>query len=211
MAMRDVILIPGGGVREGGEVPPWVKNRLNRVLEIQSGEIIITLSGGTVHRPPPLDQGGFPIFESVAGAGYLIKKGIKPDRVFVEINSYDTIGNAFFSRVIHVEPAKFRNLLIVTSEFHMPRTESIFRWVYGLDVPPGEFNLNFESVSDEDIPEKVLLARKEREKESLARFEKNRQKIFSLKQLHHWLFTEHAAYSMSRAPDRQEGDIIESY
>ena len=132
-------------------------------------------------------------------------------RIFTEINSYDTIGNAYFSRVIHVEPAGFRSLLIVTSTFHMPRTESIFRWVFNLDVTPGKFILKFESVSDEDIPLEVLQVRREKEKKSLDLFEINRKGIHSLKQLHHWLYTDHAAYALSQNPEKEEGQILNLY
>jgi hypothetical protein len=64
----DAILIPGGGVREGGLLPSWVRCRLDRALELHRGEFVIALSAGTPHRPPPLDDNGFPIFESVAAA-----------------------------------------------------------------------------------------------------------------------------------------------
>jgi len=211
MSKYNAILIPGGGVREGGDLPYWVKKRLDRVLEIHKQETIITLSGGTVHRPPPVDENGFPIFESVAGAKYLIKMGIEPDRIFTEINSYDTIGNAYFSRVIHVDPGNFRSLLIITSEFHMPRTESIFRWVFGLDISPGKIELDFESVPDDGIPRDILLARKRREKKSLAQFRKTKKKIRSLKQLHQWLYTDHAAYALSLDPQKESGKTVNSY
>jgi hypothetical protein len=93
----------------------------------------------------------------------------------------------------------------------MPRTESIFHWVYGLDVSPGKFQLEFESVSDEDIPQGILQVRQEREKKSLESFEKNREKIDSIKKLHQWLYTEHAAYALSRNPEKEKGQILNSY
>src|SRR5574341_227154 len=108
----DAILIPGGGVREGGDLPLWTKRRLDRAIETQRGEFIITLSAGTLHRPPPSDADGFPIFESIAAAAYLVRRGIEPRRILAETCSYDTIGNAFFSRVVHVDPLGLRKLLI---------------------------------------------------------------------------------------------------
>ena len=34
----------------------------------------------------------------------------------------DTIGNAYFLRATHTDPAGWRNLVVITNEFHMPRT-----------------------------------------------------------------------------------------
>ena len=61
----DAVIVPGGGVRAGGELPPWVKIRFDRAIE-RSGEApIVCLSAGTGHRPNPLDQTGRAIFEAV--------------------------------------------------------------------------------------------------------------------------------------------------
>lgn len=190
----DAILIPGGGVREAGELPVWVQRRLDRAVELYSGQYLITLSAGTVHRPPPLDRDGFPIPESIAAGKYLIEHGIPPHRVLPEACSYDTIGNAYFSRVVHTEPQGLRRLLIVTSSFHMPRTEAIFRWVYGL--PPNHYDLEFERVPDEGIELEDLSARKEREAQSLEKLNALIPRISTVSQLHQWLFTEHQAYAV---------------
>jgi hypothetical protein len=62
--------------------------------------------------------------------------------------SYDPIGNAYFSLVIHVPPRRFERLLVVTSEFHIRRTDTLFRWIYGL---AGSFLLHFEATSNDGI------------------------------------------------------------
>ncbi len=211
MSGFDVILVPGGGVRKGGEIPPWTKARLDRAVQISKKEPIVTLSAGTVHRPPPLDERGFPVFESIAASQYLMKKGIEPNRILTETCSYDTIGNAYFSRAIHVEPGQFKKICIITSDFHMPRTEAIFRWVYGLDDPGNSYQLIFESVPDTGIPDKALEARVEKERKSLIQFEDTRNRIHSLQQLHDWMYSEHAAYSVYRQPGRETGEIINTY
>ena len=211
MSEFDAILVPGGGVRDGGVVPPWTEARLNLAMKICKDEPIITLSAGTVYRPPVLDRNGFPIFESVAAARYLMEKGVKPERIFTETCSYDTIGNAYFSRVIHVEPGKFRKLLVITSEFHLPRTEQIFLWVYSLDHSSGFYQISFRSAPDIGIPADALKARKKKEKESLMQFLKTRETIGNLKQLHQWLHTGHAAYAVSRKPGTEAGEILDTY
>jgi hypothetical protein len=211
MANYEAIIVAGGGVRAGGELPAYVRRRLDRAIEVQGDAMLITASAGTVHRPPPLDADGFPIFESVAAGRYLIARGVDPHTILPETCSYDTIGNAYFARTIHVEPRGFRRLLVITSAFHMPRTEAIFRWVFGLDAPPGGYELDFESVSDEDIPSDVLADRIERERASLDRLPATIARIGSMRALNEWLYTEHAAYAVGLSPDRATGGVVDTY
>ena len=157
--MYDAVLIPGGGVREDGILPPWVMPRFDRALELAADACFIPLSAGTTHRPRPLDARGFPITEARAGAAYLMGRGVDPANILMEEASLDTIGNAWFSRTIHVIPRGFERLLVVTSAFHMPRTEAVFRWVYELDAPGPRCTLAFEQTPDAGIDSDEGIAR----------------------------------------------------
>lgn len=211
MPEYDAILILGGGVRDGGVLPPWVQQRFDHALARQTGEPLIALSAGTVHRPPPLDVAGYPIFESVAGAAYLMQRGIPPAQILTETSSYDTIGNAYFSRVIHIAPRGFRRLLVITSAFHMPRSECIFSWVYALDAAPETYHLEFESVPDAGLDESSLALRVEREQRSLDGLPRTMAHIQTLSDLHAWLFSAHGAYATGLAPQRTVGAERQSY
>lgn len=211
MARYDAVLIPGGGVRENGELPIWTERRLDYAVQRQSYDYFVTLSAGTTHKPPPRDEGRYPIFESVAAANYLVAAGISATRILVETSSYDTIGNAFFSRLIHVDPLGMRKLLIVTSEFHMPRTKAIFEWIYGLDASSKGYALEFASVSDEGIDQALLASRKQKEQRSLEKLLEVSLKITSLRELHHWLFSSHGAYAISKSAVRETGQVLETY
>lgn len=94
---------------------------------------------------------------------------IPEDRILRLYDSRDTVGDAvFFARA--VDPKK---LIVVTSEYHRPRTEQIFRFVLGPDVdlrvigvgaPADEarqtaeanslaaFRMTFEGVAPGDVP-----------------------------------------------------------
>ncbi|HLH17265.1 MAG TPA: YdcF family protein [Bryobacteraceae bacterium] len=202
----DAILIPGGGVRAGGNLPVWVTRRLDRAMERAGSAWLVPLSAGTPHRPPPLDDSGFPILEARAGADYLAARGAEPERILIEAASYDTIGNAYFSSVVHAIPRGFRRALVVTSEFHMPRTEAVFRWVYGLAGPGEGCALDFDTVSDEGLDREMLRERIAGERARLAAVGELTGRIRSLADLHRWLFTEHGAYAARRAERREAAD-----
>ena len=166
------------------------------------------LSAGTTHRPPPLDERGFPISEAYAGACYLMNRGVEAKRILVESCSYDTIGNAYFARVVHVIPRAFERVLVVNSEFHMPRTEKIFRWVFGLAGPGTPCAVEFESSPDVGVEAEALEARRVKEAAGLAALEPLVRGITSLAQLHEWLFTAHEAYASAlAAPVRAPVDL----
>jgi hypothetical protein len=182
-------------------LPPWVAARFDRAIDLAGDALFLALSAGTPYRPPPLDERGFPISEARAGAAYLIDRGVDPRRILIEESSYDTLGNAYFSRAIHVAPRGFERLLVITSAFHMPRVEAVFRWVYGLDDL--RCTLDFETVPDTGIDAAALRARVEKERASLAGFEQLRSRLTTLATLHDYVFTEHGVYAATRrAPDR---------
>lgn len=204
----DAILIPGGGVRAGGDLPPWVANRLDRAIERRGDGYLIVLSAGTPHRPPPLDDHGYPVVEAMAEARYLLRRGVPQQRILTETASYDTIGNAYFSLAIHVLPRNFRHLLVITSDFHMARTQAIFEWIYGLAGVPG---LSFEAVPDIGMDSAVLHARRAREADALAGLPLLQRRLRTVQELHQWLFTEHAAYSAGAQFRPSEDDVAATY
>lgn len=207
----DAILIPGGGLTREGKLTKWSKRRLDKALEIMSGEYIITLSAGTVHKPPILDKEGYPLFESSVAAGYLVERGIDPEKILREWTSYDTIGNAYFARVIHTDPRGWRRLVVITSEFHVPRTKEIFKWIFSLGDPKPPYQFDFISVTDKGIDPDIILPRAEREKDNLKKLLKVKEQISTLNKLHTWLFTKHGAYAVAAKPKRESGDAFGSY
>jgi uncharacterized SAM-binding protein YcdF (DUF218 family) len=207
----DAILVLGGGVRDDGELPDHAKRRFDLALARESGEPIVSLSAWTAHRPAILDSHGRFLFESTVGARYLIDHGITADRIFCETTAYDTIGNAYFSRLQIVEPMGWKRLLIITSRFHMPRTEAIFRWIYGLDAPV-PYNLEFAASANDGLNEAALSARMKKEETSLRSVLQLRERLTSLRALAAWLFTEHEQYRPVReAPPQNRADLLQSY
>ena len=212
MQKFDSVLIPGGGLLNDGSLPPWTVARLEYALSQKDKcRRFILLSGGTVHKPPPLSEGGFPYFESHEMAKFLVNAGLDSAQVLTEISSYDTIGNAYFSRLLFTEPLSLKKLLVVTSEFHMPRTQAIFEWIYHLPPSPLEYQLAFESTPDIGLPPQTLAARVQRENNSLANLKNTIRDITSLDEFLIWLYAEHAAYAPNKPFKPLSENELKSY
>lgn len=194
----DVVVALAGGLKEDGTLPMWVQRRMdacNEVAKEKSCKILCT-GGGTPHAPPFLGPGGFVVHEGTACAQYLIEKGVSPSVILKEHASYDTIGNGYYVMTCHAIPSSWTDILVVTSEFHMPRTIAIFEWMFGL--LQREYNLSFLEVSDDGIDQSLLDARRRKESESLKQLLGTIQRIQTLPDLHTWLHESHRCYSVSR-------------
>lgn len=195
MSHYEVIAVLGGGVREGGLLPSWVRRRLDLAIELRADAHILTLSAGTTYRPPPLRENGFPIFESVAGAQYLLEQGVPADRILTETHSWDTVGNAYFSRTIHIDPRGWTHLLVITSDWHMPRARLAFEWVYGLAPRAGNYRIDFRQAHDPEMSESARGERWRKEQMAAESLRTKIADITTLADFHRWLFTEHDAYN----------------
>ncbi len=201
----DAVIVPGGGVRSGGDLPPWMRVRLDAVVARRTAEPVILLSAGTTHKPPPLDARGYPIYESAASAAYLLSCGIAPQRLFTETCSWDTVGNAFFARLIHTDARRWRRVLVVNSAFHMDRTRRIFDWIFALDPPARPYELTYETVPNAGLAYEEITARAQHEKRGIERIAALEKRLHSLADVHRFLYAEHDCYAAGRtftqAPD----------
>ncbi len=123
-AKHHILVIPGGGL-DGIQPAPWTIARCEAALETYNrlrkgaGEdagddsgadgaprvSIVTLSLGTPHKPFPVNENnGFQVTEAESAGKWLIQNGVNPEHVFEEGASLDTIGNAYWFRLIHMEP-----------------------------------------------------------------------------------------------------------
>jgi len=170
----DAILVLGGGAPPAHDVQlPFVAERCKAAAAIWRAAEgpkpkILTLSAGTAHVPQLLDARGSVVFEATASAAVIIGAGVDEKDVFVETTSFDTIGNAYFSRTDHCSLAGWRRLLVITSDFHLARTRAIFEWVYSAAgaEPTGAFELSFLGTKDAGLTEPEVAARTAREEAS---------------------------------------------
>ena len=70
---------------------------------------------------------------SVAMKKLCLDNGILEDSIYTDLLSRDTVGDAYFTKVNFVEKNNWKNILVVTSDYHARRTMEIFKFVYGSD------------------------------------------------------------------------------
>jgi len=208
----DAVVVPGGGLNREGLPTPWVQARLIRAKELYDTIItdpsrpagrrrpfIITLSAGN----PRARGGKSEVSEAMANAQYLVQRGVHARDVIEETMSKDTVGNAYFLRTLHADVIGLRNLIVVTSRYHMPRTRAIFEKVFALGpFPPGlegGYRLWFEESLDAGIPQELLSKRDDREAASLEQFIRISSSWTSLNELHSFIYRGSGAFVAGRA------------
>ena len=226
----DAILVLGGGVPLSLEEPPvFVQRRcddaahmVKRHSELTANNNqnknnlnILCLSAGTAHLPQLLGKDGLPVWESTASSAYLLKHYshlLNPNQVFAETTSYDTIGNAFYARTSFTDLAGWNKLLIITNEFHMPRTRAIFEWIFGIHSSSSsshpndeqqQYELYFLESPNVGLSEDAIRARKEREANSLTSVQQHlAPKLTTMQDVWRFLTQEHSLYTAHKLVER---------
>ena len=198
----DLIVVLAGGVGSDGVPHETVLRRLRRAAELhtQTGAPVLCNGGGTTHKPKYVDAAGYAVPEAALMGRELVKLGVPAERIALEGYSDDTIGNAFFARVMHADARPdWRRLHVITSEFQIARTRAIYRWIFGLQPQNGgAYELTFEAVDDAGaLPRRALRNRQEKEAASLAAFERGSLVgLTRLRDVHAWVTSRHAAYAL---------------
>jgi uncharacterized SAM-binding protein YcdF (DUF218 family) len=136
----EIIVVLGAGFDERGELHPANFARAERAAELALARprdaVIASGCCGTWDPTPP------PVTEAEHIRDILVARGVAPERIFLEDESRDTVGNAVLTLVRYLRGLAPRPLVVVTSPFHADRSELIFRAVLGpawpIEVRPSE-------------------------------------------------------------------------
>jgi uncharacterized SAM-binding protein YcdF (DUF218 family) len=146
MNKKDAIIILGGGITEEGSLPDIPKFRADKGLELFKAGVAdnIVISGryGFLLGYVP------PTTEARIMKDYLVSLGANEKNIFLEEKSTDTIGNAYYAKQILLDK-NWKDVVVVTSDFHIERTKYIFSKVFGKDI----FSVSYETAPS-DLPTK---------------------------------------------------------
>src|SRR5918999_1413099 len=147
----DAIVVLGSTVNEDGSLPLHAQQRAVRAAMLHAAGVAprLIFSGRcnlTAAEPPAVS-------EAAAMAAYAESLGAPRDAIFLEEESRDTIGNAYFVGRKFLEPNQWRSIRVVTSDFHVPRTTWVFHKILGPD-----YDVSFSPASTE-LDATVIAAR----------------------------------------------------
>jgi vancomycin permeability regulator SanA len=143
--LPDVLIVLGAN-------PPLLEQRIHYASELakQYSEAMVVVSGG-----------GFNVDETEAERMYkiLLSKGVSSNRIIMEVDSMDTIGNALFSKLILKKQNMIKEglrVLVVTSKFHAARSLNYFTRIFS-----PECRVAVSCIATLDKPDRIAYARHE--------------------------------------------------
>lgn len=123
----DAVIVLANLMSVDGELNEESKARAESAIKIYSksnARNIVTC--GWAYRP----DSNIPIAE--AFKSYIVTNSdICPSKVITELNSRDTVGDAFFTKANLALVFGWKKIAVVTSQYHVDRTLEIFRFMYG--------------------------------------------------------------------------------
>lgn len=146
----SAIIVLGPGQKPDGTMLPMGKSRIDaahQTLLNDGSQSYIILSGGRKSHSTS---------EANAMRDFIWTH--YPDmleRLLLEELSIDTLQNAFFTKVIHIDPLEIKQLTIITNSFHMPRTKQIFKNLFN-----ELYQLEFLEAADPEIDDKTMANQK---------------------------------------------------
>jgi len=138
----DVIVVLGTAIDVDGAPTPLARQRVERAAALLAAHVAprVIFSG----RCNLMSTEAPAITEAAGMAAYAERLGVPRERILLEEESQDTIGNAYFVHRRYLEPNGWTALRIVTSDFHVPRTTWVFQKLLG-----SAYDVSFSPASSE--------------------------------------------------------------
>jgi uncharacterized SAM-binding protein YcdF (DUF218 family) len=124
---NSIIIVLGNFMDDLGQLNKESCSRLDLAIDLFSKKkhAFIITSGWDYY-------GEYNIAIADAMKSYIVNNSLISDElVSTETNSRDTVGDAIFTKINIVKKKGVKNLLIVTSDYHVSRAHKIFSYIYG--------------------------------------------------------------------------------
>ena len=124
----ELAVVLGGGITPDGAPLPSTRARAHRAAQLarERPELMVICSGDRQPDAPA----GTPSEASLM-RDLIIGWSVAAERIAIEDESRDTIGNAVLTAVRHLQDIEPRPLSVITSPFHLERATETFRHVLG--------------------------------------------------------------------------------
>lgn len=187
--MKDAIIVLAGGINEDGSLSISSERRTEKAAEFFKEGVSewLVMSGQWsfwLEKPMPRT-------EAEAMKQYAVTLGIPAHKIIKEESSKDTLGNAYFCKVNVLKPREWKDIAIVTSDYHMERTKMIFKNILGKD-----YRMDFiEASSDLDPVERARRADQERKTIDFIASWFQKMGTVTDEKVEQWLFEKHPGYA----------------
>jgi len=147
----ELAAVLGGGLTPDGGPLPSTTARAHRAAQLarERPELVLICSGD--RQPDAAD--GTPS-EAALMRDLIVGWGVAPERVALEEESRDTIGNAVLTAIRFLREIEPRPLAVITSPFHLLRATETFRHVLG-------YPWQIEAVASDETDDDVARAARE--------------------------------------------------
>lgn len=127
--MKDAIVILGGLVHKDGSLSDMAQSRVEQGVELFKQGVAprLVLSGYKFY----WSNYKSPKTEAQAMKDYATSMGVPEDIIHLEESARNTLGNAYYIKKDVLEPNGWNNIAVVTSDFHVPRSQYIFEKILG--------------------------------------------------------------------------------
>ena len=125
----DVILVLGSGILNDGSLPPRAKERVVKAVDLYKKGLANKLLMSGRHTFKLLEKPK--TTEAKSMQEFAKSLGVAEEDIFIEENSMDTVGNAYFSKLFYLDPNRWKKIIVVTSDFHVKRSKFLFEKVLG--------------------------------------------------------------------------------
>lgn len=157
---KDAIVILAHSVNPDGFLPPIPRYRVEKGVDLFkkgiADRIIMSGSLGFLIDYTPSKT------EAKAMKEYAVSLGVPEKNIFTEEDSKDTIGNAYYTRKNILKPNSWKDIVVVTSEYHLPRTRYVFNKILGkehnVEIVAADSRLNGEEARQKSAEEEKIMA-----------------------------------------------------
>lgn len=141
----ELAVVLGGGLGSDGSPLPSTEARAHKAAQLarERPELVVICSGDR-----QLDAPGGTPSEAELMRDRIVARGIAPERIAIEDESRDTIGNAVLVAVRYLKDLEPRPLAVITSPFHLGRAVETFRHVLGY---PWQIEAVAADETDDDV------------------------------------------------------------